>query len=67
MERMLIAVFDTKQQMETACSALRERGIPSDRVKVRSGIVDEQLKSELTGNDDGANDTGFFKRLFGSK
>ena len=65
MERILIAVFDTKQQMEAACSALREREIPSDRVKVRSGVVDEQLKSELVGDDHDANDTGFFSRLFG--
>ena len=65
MERILIAAFDTKQQAESACNALRERGIPGDRVKVRSGVVDERLKSEFSAGSDDANDTGFFKRLFG--
>ena len=65
-ERMLVGVFDSKQQMEAACRDLRDCGIPDDRVQVRSGTAEQALgRSGLAKLDGDAHDTGFFERLFG--
>jgi uncharacterized protein (TIGR02271 family) len=67
MERVLIGVFDSKQQMEAACQELRDCGIPSDRVQIQAGNIDEKLKSDLLARNRASDkaDTGFFDRLFG--
>ena len=67
MERMLVGVFDTKDQMDTACRDLQESGIPNDRVHIHAGTAKETLANTEFAKDDGdGRGTGFFDRLFGS-
>ena len=64
MERMLVGVFDSKQQMEAALRDLRECAIPNDRVHVHSGTAEQTLGGTDFAKGDGGH-TGFFDRLFG--
>ena len=61
MERVLVGVFDSRQQMEAACRELRDCAIPKERIHVRA--VDESLRSDVLGEREEPG-TGFFQRLF---
>ena len=66
MDRILVGVFDSRQQMEAAYRDLRECGIPNDRVQMHSGTPQEALGGTEFANADGDGEgTGFFDRLFG--
>jgi hypothetical protein len=61
MERVLVGVFDSTQQMEAACRVLADCAIPQERIHARA--VDRSLRPDVLGacgDDDGA---GFFQRL----
>jgi uncharacterized protein (TIGR02271 family) len=64
MERMLVGVFDSKQQMEAALRDLRDCAIPDDRVHIHSGTAEQTLGATDFAKGDGGG-TGFFDRLFG--
>ena len=64
MDRVLIGVFDSKSQAETAGQELRARGLPEDRITVR-GRTREEVSAAATSVSDDEDHTGFFARLFG--
>jgi uncharacterized protein (TIGR02271 family) len=64
MERMLVGVFDSKQQMEAALRDLRECAIPNDRVHIHSGTAEQALGGTDFAKGDGGR-TGFFDRFLG--
>jgi uncharacterized protein (TIGR02271 family) len=66
MDRMLVGVFDTKDQMDVACRDLQDSGIPNDRVHIHAGTARETLGDTAFARFDGdRRGTGFFDRLFG--
>jgi len=62
MERVLVGVFDSRQQMEAACRELAACAIPEERIHIRA--VDEKLRSDVLGDRGDEHGTGFFQRLF---
>jgi uncharacterized protein (TIGR02271 family) len=64
MERVLIGVFDSKDQAENARRQLRDCGIAEDRITMRSGTRDDPASTTSTPQDE-ENHVGFFGRLFG--
>jgi uncharacterized protein (TIGR02271 family) len=64
MKRVLIGVFDSRSQAETACQELRESGVPEDQIAVRGRTPEEANAAvpSASGEDD---HPGFFARLFG--
>jgi len=62
MERVLVGVFDSKQEMEAACRELKDCAIPEERIHIRA--IDESLRAGMMDNDGEDRGTGFFQRLF---
>jgi len=66
MERMLVGVFDSKEQMEAARRDLRDCGIPNDQMQIHTGTAEQALGGTDFAKPDGdGRGTGFFDRLFG--
>jgi hypothetical protein len=62
MERVLVGVFDSRQQLDEACRELKDCEIPEERIHIRA--VDESLRSDVLGDRDEEPGIGFFQRLF---
>ena len=63
MDKMLIGVFDSRNQAETACQELRACGLPEDRITVRAGTREEASPAtSATGDEE--DHVGFFGRIF---
>jgi hypothetical protein len=62
MERMLVGVFDSRQQMEAACRELADCAIPQQCIHVRA--VDHSLRPDVLGACGDDHGAGFFQRLF---
>jgi hypothetical protein len=57
MDRTLVAVFDSNDEARAACEALRQSGIPDDRVHLQSG-------TEFADADTSRDHRSWFSRLF---
>ena len=62
MERVLVGVFDSRQEMEAARRELEDCAIPEERIHTRA--VDESLRADVLGDRGDEHGTGFFQRLF---
>ncbi|HEX6794901.1 MAG TPA: DUF2382 domain-containing protein [Casimicrobiaceae bacterium] len=64
MERVLVGVFDSKDQAETARRQLRDCGIAEDRITMRNAERGDETRTTSTTADEESHG-GFFARLFG--
>ena len=64
MERVLVGVFDSRDQAETARTQLRDCGIAGDRITMRNAARGDDASATSTTADQESHG-GFFARLFG--
>jgi len=62
MERVLVGVFDSRQEMDAAARELKDCAIPEERIHIRA--VDESVRADVLGDRGDEHGTGFFQRLF---